>query len=72
MLTSSMTTARSTSTLTFDVCISLICWLQMHSGAVYCQLVDAYCKSVVAMSKVTGILLLQPLLICLQHNRLHS
>eukprot|EP00891_Asterochloris_glomerata_P002021 jgi/Astpho2/2021/Aster-x0500 len=25
---------------------------EMHSGAVYCQLVDAYCKSVVAMSKV--------------------
>ena len=47
---------------------SFICWLQMQSGAVYCQLVDAHCKSVVAMSKVTGVLLLQPLLTCLQHN----
>ena len=40
----------------------------MQSGAVYCQLVDAYCKGVVAMSKVLGVLLLQPLLNCLHHS----
>ena len=49
---------------------SSTCWLQMQSGAVYCQLVDAYCKSVVAMSKVIDVL--QQQLNCLQHHSLHS